>query len=53
MQFGIEKYAVLILKRGKVLHSDGIELTGDNKINTLKDGGLQIPEGHGGKRAAP
>ena len=38
MQFDIEKCAVLILKRGKVVHLDGIQLLGDNKIKTLKDG---------------
>ena len=30
MPFGIEKCAVQILKREKVMHSNGIHLSGDN-----------------------
>ena len=38
MKFGIEKCAVLILKRGKVTQSEGITLPDDTKIRSLKEG---------------
>ena len=38
MQFGIEKCAVLVLKRGKLVESDGIQLPDDNEIKSLKEG---------------
>ena len=37
MQFGIEKCAVLVLKRGKVVESSGIQLPDDNEIKALKE----------------
>ena len=38
VQFGIEKCAVLFLKRGKLVESDGIQLPDDNEIKALKEG---------------
>ena len=38
MEFGIEKCAVLIIKRGKMTHSEGITLPDDKKIRSLKEG---------------
>ena len=35
MQFGIEKRAVLVMKRGKRHMTDGMELPNQNKIRTL------------------
>ena len=51
MQCGIEKCAVLILERGKKVHSDGIQLPGDSKIKALNDNECYKYH-HGGKRAA-
>ena len=36
MQFGLDKCAVLIMKRGKIVKSEGIELPNDEKIRSLK-----------------
>ena len=36
MEFGISKCATLIMKRGKVIQSEGIHLPGDKKIRSLK-----------------
>ena len=38
MQFGIEKCAVLVLKRGKLVESDSIQHPDDNEIKPLKEG---------------
>ena len=38
VQFGIEKCAILFLKRGKLVESDGIQLPDDNEIKALKEG---------------
>ena len=38
MKFGIEKCAVLIIKRGKVTQSEGITLPDDTNIRWLKEG---------------
>ena len=37
MHFGIEKCAVLVLKRGKLVESDGIQLPDDNEIKAPKE----------------
>ena len=37
MQFGLDKCAVLIIKRGKIVKSEGIELPNDEKIRSLKE----------------
>ena len=36
MQFGLDKCAVLTMKRGRVVKSDGIELPNDKKIRSLE-----------------
>ena len=36
MEFGISKCATLIMKRGKVIQSEGTHLPGDKKIRSLK-----------------
>ena len=41
MKFGIEKCAVLVLKRGKVVHCEGIDLPNDQKIRAIKDDGYK------------
>ena len=38
MEFGIEKCAMLALKRGKLVTSNGIKLPDESVINSLKDG---------------
>ena len=38
MEFGINKCAMLVMKRGKVCRSDGIELPGEQTIKGLEDG---------------
>ena len=38
MKFGIEKCAVLIIKRGKMTQSEGITLPDDTNIRSLKEG---------------
>ena len=38
MKFGIEKCAVLIIKRGKITQSEGIALPDDTNIRSLKEG---------------
>ena len=38
MKFGIEKCAVLIIKRGKMTESEGITLPDDTNIRSLKEG---------------
>ena len=35
MEFGIEKCAMFVMKSGKRLNTDGIELTNQDKIRTL------------------
>ena len=37
MEFGIEKYAVLIMKSGKQQMTEGIELPNQEKIRTLRE----------------
>ena len=37
MQFGIEKCAILVIKKGKIVKSDGIELPNDKVIKSLED----------------
>ena len=38
MKFGIEKCAILIIKRGKITQSEGITLPDDTNIRSLKEG---------------
>ena len=38
MEFGIEKCAMLVLKRGQVATSNGIKLPGESVIKSVKDG---------------
>ena len=38
MQFGIEKCAILVIKKGKIVKSDGIELPNDKVIKSLEEG---------------
>ena len=38
MEFGIEKCAMLVLKRGKVVSSNGIKLPDESVIRSIKDG---------------
>ena len=38
MEFGIEKYAMLVMKRGKIVKSVGIELPNDKVIKSLQEG---------------
>ena len=33
MQFGIEKCAILVIKKGKIVKSDGIELPNDKELS--------------------
>ena len=37
MEFGIEKYAMLVMKSGQQLLTDGIELPNQDKIRTLRE----------------
>ena len=37
MEFGIEKCAVLVLKRGKVVKSEGIKLPDNKKMRTFEE----------------
>ena len=37
MEFGINKYAILVLKRGKVVKSEGIKLPEDKVIRSLRE----------------
>ena len=38
MQFGIEKCAILVIKKRKIVKSDGIELPNDKVIKSLEEG---------------
>ena len=38
MQFGIEKCAMLVMKKGKILKSDGIEFPIDKVNRSLEEG---------------
>ena len=38
MQFGIEKCAMLVMKKGKILKSDGIEFPIDKVNKSLEEG---------------
>ena len=38
MQFGIEKCAMLVMKKGETVKSDGIELPNDKEIKSLEEG---------------
>ena len=38
MQFGIEKCAILVIKKGKIVKSDDIELPNDKVIKSLEEG---------------
>ena len=42
MEFGIEKYAMLVMKSGKRHLTDGIKLPNQEKILERKKGNLQI-----------
>ena len=37
MQFGIEKCSTLVMKRGKRIKSDGIKMSDDQVIKSLKE----------------
>ena len=37
MEFGLEKCASLVMKRGKIVESDGITLPDDKMIRNLKE----------------
>ena len=37
MQFGIDKCAMLVMKKGKIVKSDGIQLPNDKVIKSLKE----------------
>ena len=37
MQFGFDKCAVLIMKRGKIAKSEGIEFLNEEKVRSLKE----------------
>ena len=37
MQFGIDKCAILVMKKGKIVKSDGIQLPNDKVIKSLKE----------------
>ena len=37
MEFGIEKFAAMIQKRGKVVRSEGIKLPNEEVIKSLQD----------------
>ena len=39
MQFGIDKCAMLVMKKGKTVKSDGIELAIEKVVQSLKEGG--------------
>ena len=41
MKFGIKKCCVIIMNRGKVKSTDGIELTGGEKIRDIEEGGYK------------
>ena len=41
MKFGIKKCGVIIMNRGKVKSTDGIELTGGEKIRDIEEGGYK------------
>ena len=41
MEFGIKKCGVIIMNRGKVNSTDGIELPSDEKIRELEEGGYK------------
>ena len=36
MQFGIDKCAMLVMKKGKIVNSDGIQLPNDKVIKSLE-----------------
>ena len=38
MQFGVDKCATIVIKRGKVITSDGIVLPDENKIKSMNEG---------------
>ena len=38
MQFGIDKCAMLVMKKGRIVKSDGIQLPNDKVIKTLEEG---------------
>ena len=38
MEFGIEKCAMLVIKKGKIVKSVGIELPDDKVIKSLQEG---------------
>ena len=38
MQFGIEKCAMLVMKKGKIVKSDGIQFPKDKVIKSLEEG---------------
>ena len=38
MQFGIDKCAMLVMKKGKIVKSDGIQLPHDKVIKSLEKG---------------
>ena len=48
MQFGIDKCAMLVMKKGKIVKSDGIQLPNDKVIKSLQEGEsykyLGVPE---------
>ena len=37
MQFGVKKCAVLIMKRGRQIKSDGVKIPGSNDIRSLQE----------------
>ena len=37
MQFGIDKCAMLVMKKGKIVKSDGIQLPNDKVIKSLEE----------------
>ena len=38
MQFGIDKCAILVMEKGKIVNSDGIQLPNDKLIKSLEEG---------------
>ena len=38
MQFGIDKCAMLVIKKGKIVKSDGIQLPNDELIKSVEEG---------------
>ena len=38
MQFGFDKCAMLVMKKGKIVKSDGIQLPNDQVIKSLEGG---------------